>query len=50
MVQGLAREVGVATMPGRVLFVIPDLFQDDIHLPLGPAYLSAVLRQAGAEV
>ncbi|MCK5640615.1 MAG: cobalamin-dependent protein, partial [Gammaproteobacteria bacterium] len=37
-------------MPGRVLFVIPDLFQDDIHLPLGPAYLSAVLRQAGAEV
>ena len=37
-------------MPGKVLFIIHDLYQDDIHLPLGPAYLAAVLRQAGAEV
>ena len=37
-------------MLGKVLFVIHDLFQDDIYLPLGPAYLAAVLRQAGAEV
>ena len=38
-------------MPSKkVLFIIHDLFQEDVHFPLGPAYLSAVLRQAGAEV
>jgi len=37
-------------MVGRVLFIIHDLYQDDIHFPLGPAYLAAVLEQAGAEV
>ena len=34
----------------KVLFIIHDLEQSDIHFPLGPAYLAAVLRQAGAEV
>lgn len=34
----------------KVLFIIHDLYQSDIHFPLGPAYLAAVLRQAGAEV
>lgn len=34
----------------KVLFIIHDLYQEDIHFPLGPAYLAAVLRQAGAEV
>ena len=34
----------------KVLFVIHDLYQDDIHLPLGPAYLAAALEAAGAEV
>ena len=35
---------------GKVLFVIHDNFQDDNKLSLGPAYLSAVLRDAGHEV
>ena len=34
----------------NVLFIIHDLFQDDIHFPLGPAYLAAVLEAAGAVV
>ena len=35
---------------GRVLFVVPDNFQDDNVFPLGPGYLAAVLRSAGVEV
>ena len=34
----------------KVLFVIHDLYQEDISIPLGPAYLAAVLEAAGAEV
>ena len=34
----------------KVLFVIHDLYQEDISIPLGPAYLAAVLEVAGAEV
>jgi Fe-S oxidoreductase len=34
----------------KVLFIIHDLHQDDIHFPLGPAYLAAVLEKAGAVV
>jgi hypothetical protein len=26
---------------GRVLFIIHDLYQEDIHFPLGVAYLAA---------
>lgn len=37
-------------MGGKTLFVIHDLYQEDIHFPLGPAYLAAVLEQAGAKV
>jgi len=37
-------------MNKKVLFITHDLEQSDIHYPLGPAYLAAVLRQAGAEV
>lgn len=36
-------------MSGRVLFVVHDLLQEDIHFPLGPAYLAASLQRAGAE-
>ena len=35
---------------GRVLFVIPDNFQDDNVFPMGPGYLAAVLRMAHVEV
>jgi hypothetical protein len=35
---------------GRVLFVIPDNFQDDNVFPLGPGYLAGVLRQARVHV
>lgn len=35
---------------GRVLFVIPDNYQDDNYFPLGPGYLSACLRMANVEV
>lgn len=35
---------------GKVLFVIHDNFQDDNKLSLGPAYLVAILRDAGHEV
>jgi radical SAM superfamily enzyme YgiQ (UPF0313 family) len=36
--------------PGRVLFIIHDLYQEDNHLPLGPAYLAAVLKKQGVTV
>tara|TARA_B100000315_G_C14580671_1_gene590296 strand:+ start:689 stop:2173 length:1485 start_codon:yes stop_codon:yes gene_type:complete len=35
---------------GRVLFIIHDNYQEDNYFPLGPGYLAAVLREAGAEV
>ena len=35
---------------GRVLFVVPDNFQDDNVFPLGPGYLTAILRMAGGHV
>ena len=35
---------------GRVLFVIPDNYQDDNVFPLGPGYLAAVLRNANVLV
>lgn len=38
------------SLGGRVLFVIPDNYQDDNVFPLGPGYLSAVLRDAGVTV
>lgn len=38
------------TSPGRILFIVHDVFQDDIQMPLGPAYLASVLRLAGHEV
>lgn len=34
----------------KVLFIIHDLYQEDIHFPLGPAYLAAVLEAARAKV
>lgn len=35
---------------GRVLFVIPDNYQDDNVFPMGPGYLAAVLQMAGVTV
>jgi hypothetical protein len=35
---------------GRVLFVVPDNFQDDNVFPLGPGYLAGVLRNAKVHV
>ncbi len=35
---------------GKVLFIIHDNYQEDNHFPLGPGYLAAILREAGAEV
>jgi len=35
---------------GRVLFVIPDNYQDDNVFPLGPGYLAACLQLANVEV
>lgn len=35
---------------GKILFIIHDLYQDDNKLALGPAYLSAILRNAGHDV
>ncbi len=35
---------------GRVLFVIPDNYQNDNVFPLGPGYLAACLRMANVEV
>ena len=34
----------------KVLFIIHDVYQDDNHFPLGPAYLAAVLYNQGAQV
>lgn len=35
---------------GRVLFIVPDNFQDDNVFPLGPGYLAACLKLANVEV
>jgi len=35
---------------GRVLFVNPDLYQEDNHFPLGYGYMAAMLLQDGADV
>jgi len=35
---------------GKVLFIVHDLYQEDNHFPMGPAYLAAVLKRAGFEV
>lgn len=35
---------------GKVLFIVHDVYQEDNQFPLGIAYLSAMLRDAGAEV
>ncbi len=35
---------------GRVLFIIPDNYQEDNVFPLGPGYLAACLQLAGVEV
>lgn len=37
-------------MSGRVLFVNPDLHQEDNHFPLGYGYMAAMLLQEGADV
>ena len=33
-----------------MLFIIPDVYQDDNYFPLGPAYMAAVLKKNGVEV
>lgn len=38
------------TKNNKVLFIIHDLYQEDNHFPLGPAYLAAMLNRAGASV
>lgn len=38
------------TKNNKVLFIIHDLYQDDNHFPLGPAYLAAALNRQGAYV
>ncbi|MFH1391992.1 MAG: radical SAM protein [Candidatus Diapherotrites archaeon] len=38
------------TKKNKVLFIIHDVYQDDNLLPLGPAYLAAVLHENGAQV
>ncbi|MBW1853489.1 MAG: B12-binding domain-containing radical SAM protein [Deltaproteobacteria bacterium] len=35
---------------GKVLFIVHDLYQEDNHLPLGIAYMGAVLKKQGVEV
>ena len=35
---------------GKTLFIIHDLYQEDNHFPLGPAYMAAVLKKSGVEV
>ena len=35
---------------GKILFIVHDLYQDDNHLPLGVAYMGAVLKKKGVEV
>lgn len=37
-------------MGGKVLFIVHDLYQDDIHFPLGVGYLASALEQVGAKV
>lgn len=37
-------------LKGKILFIVPNLYQDDNHFPLGPAYLASILRLAGHEV
>ncbi|MCG2694428.1 B12-binding domain-containing radical SAM protein [Candidatus Parcubacteria bacterium] len=34
----------------KVLFIVHDLYQDDLRFPLGPAYLAAILDKNGAQV
>jgi len=34
----------------KVLFIVHDLYQDDVEFPLGVGYLSAVLKKAGHQV
>ena len=38
------------TEKNKVLFIVHDVYQDDNNFPIGPAYLAAVLREAGADV
>jgi len=35
---------------GKVLFIIHDVYQEDNDLPLGPAYMAAVLKRNGVDV
>lgn len=35
---------------GKILFIIHDFYQDDNEIALGPAYLAAILREAGHDV
>jgi radical SAM superfamily enzyme YgiQ (UPF0313 family) len=35
---------------GRVLFIIHDVYQEDNHFPLGPAYMVAILKKNGVDV
>jgi len=35
---------------GKALFIVHDLYQDDIHFPLGAGYLASALDQMGAKV
>lgn len=37
-------------LKGKILFIVPNLYQDDNHFPLGPAYLASILRLAGHDV
>lgn len=37
------------TKKNKVLFIIHNLYQEDNHFPLGPAYLAAVLNHQGAQ-
>ncbi len=37
-------------MKGKVLFIIHDVYQDDNSFPLGPAYLTAMLKDEGVDV
>ncbi len=38
------------TKKDKVLFIVHDVYQEDNHFPLGPAYLAAVLEKKGASV
>src|SRR3989338_5000597 len=38
------------TRNNKVLFIVHDLYQEDNHFPLGPAYLAAALNRQGARV